>query len=96
MKFTATSGVISGGKDVHLKQLAAKVELDLDVELPKMEGSTTTSKWTLDGYSMDDIINKLSKRMSSASNKNKPVIVYVDSVWCIEGNRIGRKSSSWC
>ena len=29
MKFTATSGVISGGKDVHLKQLAAKVGVGL-------------------------------------------------------------------
>ena len=91
MKFTATSGVISGGKDVHLKQLVAKVELDLDVELPKMEGSTTTSKWTLDGYSMDDIINKLSKRMSSASNKNKPVIVYVDQSGALKATGSGEK-----
>lgn len=78
MKYTASDGVISGGKDVHLKQLAAKVGLDLDVELPEMEGSTTTNEWTLGGYSLDDIIDKLSKNMNNASNKNKPVTVYVD------------------
>jgi hypothetical protein len=63
----------------------------LDVELPKMEGSTTTSKWTLDGYSIDDIINKLSKRMSSASNKNKPVIVYVDQSGALKATGSGEK-----
>ena len=56
-----------------------------------MEGSTTTSKWTLDGYSMDDIINKLSKRMSSASNKNKPVIVYVDQSGALKATGSGEK-----
>lgn len=62
MRFTANNGAISGGEDVHLKQLAAKVGLDLKVDLPKMEGSTTTSEWMLDGYSLDDIIDKLSKK----------------------------------
>lgn len=78
MRFTANNGAISGGEDVHLKQLAAKVGLDLKVDLPKMEGSTTTSEWMLDGYSLDDIIDELSKKMNNASNKDRRVIVYVD------------------
>lgn len=34
MKFTASNGVVSGGQDVTLRQLAAKVQLNLVVDVP--------------------------------------------------------------
>lgn len=77
MRFTANNGAISGGEDVRLKQLAAKVGLDLKVDLPKMEGSTTTSEWMLDGFTLKELMSVLNKElMNNASNMNNAVFVY--------------------
>lgn len=74
MTLTLTDGLITGGKTVSLKQLAAKVHLELEVDLPELEGSTTTSDWNLGGFALTELTAVLTKElMNSASNSSNAV-----------------------
>lgn len=77
MTLTLTDGLITGGKTVSLKQLAAKVHLELEVDLPELEGSTTTSDWNLGGFALTELTAVLTKElMNSASNSSNAVTIY--------------------
>ena len=77
MTLTLTDGLITGGKTVSLKQLAAKVYLELEVDLPELEGSTTTSDWNLGGFALTELTAVLTKElMNSASNSSNAVTIY--------------------
>ncbi|WP_455636360.1 hypothetical protein [Parabacteroides sp.] len=77
MTFTLTGGLIKGGKPVSLKQLAAKVHLKLEVDLPELEGSTTTSDWNLGGFTLTELTKVLNKDlMNSASTVGNAVTIY--------------------
>ena len=77
MTLTLTDGLITGGKTVSLKQLAAKVYLELEVDLPELEGSTTTSDWNLGGFALTELTAVLTKElMNSATNSSNAVTIY--------------------
>lgn len=62
MTFTLTKGLVSGGETVSLKQLAAKVELDLKVDLPNTEAPVTTGEWAFNWVSFKIVnVNTASK-----------------------------------
>lgn len=62
MIFTLTKGLVSGGETVSLKQLAAKVELDLKVDLPNTEAPVTTGEWAFNWVSFKIVnVNTASK-----------------------------------
>lgn len=62
MTFTLTKGLVSGGKTVSLKQLAAKVELDLKVDLTNAEAPVTTGEWAFNWVSFKIVnVNTASK-----------------------------------
>lgn len=62
MTLSLTNGLVSGGKTVSLKQLAAKVELDLKVDLPNTEAPVTTGEWAFNWVSFKIVnVNTASK-----------------------------------
>lgn len=80
MRFEVSNGgitCVNGSTTVSLTQLAAKVQLDLKVDLPKLEGSETTSEWTLNGFTLTELTSVLTKKlMNSASQPGNAVSVY--------------------
>jgi hypothetical protein len=71
MTFTLTKGSVTGGKTVSLKQLAAKVELDLKVDLSQTEGSVNTGEWAFNWVSFKIVnVNTTSKLVIPVNSLN--------------------------
>ena len=93
MRFTANNGAISGGEDVHLKQLAAKVQLSLAVEVPssKLPPKPDEEGLVFGDYDAGEIVPLFNKNnMQSANDLNDPMIVKN-----IKGSFVIKRKSEW-
>ena len=93
MRFTANNGAISGGEDVHLKQLATKVQLSLAVEVPssKLPPKPDEEGLVFGDYDAGEIVPLFNKNnMQSANDLNDPMIVKN-----IKGSFVIKRKSEW-
>lgn len=87
VRFNAKGNIVDGNDEetnentiISLTQLAAKIYLNLDVELPASTGTTRVVEGEYFGdYTAESVLNKLTKHdMNSATSIDKSVYVIVD------------------